>query len=139
MKSTWLFAMVMGFVGLALAGCGGSTDEEVDPFRDAIGEAGLLHFQADAEKPLSEGTNDLLISIREASTHTPILGAMVELSATMPAMAHDTPHAAMIEEREGGMYVARGLSLPMAGRWLVEIAASTSDTSDTVKFTYDLP
>lgn len=120
-----------------LAGCG-NADAENDPFRDVVGTQGNLHFQVDAEKPVSQGTNDLMITIYETSTHQAFVGAQVELAATMPAMAHDSPTAATIEEREGGMYIARGLSLPMAGRWVVDVKASREGTSDTGQVTYDL-
>lgn len=126
------------FVGaISLIGCG-STEENQDPFRDVVGIEGRLHFQIDAEKPLVQGTNDLQISIFDASTHEGFAGAQVDLSATMPAMAHDTPTMASIEERDGGRYLARGLSLPMAGRWVVELKASRQETVDTVQVSYDL-
>lgn len=123
--------------GFFLTGCG-NAEPENDPFRDVVGTQGHLHFQVDAEKPVSQGNNDLMIGIFETSTHQAFVGAQVALSATMPAMAHDTPTTAKIEERDGGMYIARGLSLPMAGRWVVEVNASRDGTSDTVQITYDL-
>lgn len=122
---------------VVFAGCGGA-DVDDDPFRDVVGTQGHLHFQVDAEKPLSQGTNDLMITIYETSTHQAFVGAQVELLAMMPAMAHDSPTVATIEEREGGMYIARGLSLPMAGRWVVDVKASREGTADTVQVTYDL-
>lgn len=136
MKFVPSFVFVL-FVVPFLAGCG-TAEADADPFRDANGEAGILHFQVDAEAPLSQGTNDLLISIRDASTHMAFTGATVDLSAVMPSMAHDTPRAANIEERDDGTYVAHGLALPMAGRWYVEVNATREDMSDTVRFTYDI-
>jgi len=118
-------------------GCGGAEVAD-DPSRDAVGESGILHFQADAEKPLAQGTNDLLLSIHEASTHAAFMGAVVDVSAIMPAMAHDSPNSATIEEREGGTYIVQGLALPMAGRWYVDVKATRQDTFDTVRFTYDI-
>jgi hypothetical protein len=134
LRSCSLVLLVMPF----LAGCGGTTEADDDPARDAVGDSGILHFQADAEKPLSQGANDLLISIHEESTHAPFMGAVVDLSAIMPAMAHATPLPATIEEIDGGTYVARGLALPMAGRWYVDVKASRADALDTVRFTYDI-
>jgi hypothetical protein len=132
----WHLARV--FVGaIVLFGCG-SADETADPFRDVVGNKGLLHFQVDAEKPLAQGPNDLMISIFETSTHSGFVGAQVELSATMPAMAHATPTTVTVEEREGGKYIARSLSLPMAGRWVVELQASRQEIIDTAQLTYDL-
>jgi len=128
-------AAMMGSV--FLAGCG-NAEVNTDPFRDVVGREGRLHFQVDAEEPLAQGTNDLIISIFETSTHIAFVGAEVQISATMPAMAHDTPTTALIEERDGGKYLARGLSLPMAGRWLVEVQASRQGTFDSVQITYDL-
>lgn len=137
MKS--IFGIQFGaMIGAVLvAGCG-SADAEADPFRDVVGQEGRLHFQVDAEKPLAQGTNDLLITIFETSTHEAFVGAQVRLSAIMPAMAHDTPTTTTIEERDGAKYIARGLSLPMAGRWIVEVNASRQETSDSVKITYDV-
>lgn len=125
------------FIMPLLTGCG-SIEVDEDPNRDSVGNEGVLHFEANAEKPLSQGTNDLLISIHEASTHAAFVGAVVELTAIMPAMAHDSPHAATVEESEGGTYLARGLALPMAGRWHVNVTATREDASDTVQFTYDI-
>jgi YtkA-like len=127
-------AMIGAFL---LVGCG-NADADSDPFRDVVGNAGRLHFQVDAEKPVSQGTNDLMISIYDASTHEAFMGAAVNLSATMPAMAHDTPTTTKVEEHEGGSYIASGLSLPMAGRWLIKLEASRQDIKDTVEVTYDL-
>src|SRR5690348_5278300 len=91
-------------VAVFLAGCGGA-ETEADPSRDAVGEAGVLHFHIDADAPLSQGANDLRISIEELSTHKPLTGASVDLSAIMPAMAHDAPEATTTEEIDGGTYI----------------------------------
>jgi hypothetical protein len=132
------YAFVLLIVPL-LAGCGSAEAEAgADPFRDAVGETGVLHFQVDAEAPLIQGANDLLVSIRDASTHMPFTEASVDISAIMPSMAHDAPHAASIEERDGGTYITHGLALPMAGRWYVDIKATRQDMSDAVRFTYDI-
>ena len=133
-RSCSFVLLVMPFV----TGCGSAEMDNDDPSRDAVGESGFLHFEADAEKPLSQGANDLLISIHEASTHAAFLGAVVDVSAIMPAMAHDSPRAATIEELEGGTYIARGLALPMSGRWYVDVKATRQDAFDTVRFTYDI-
>lgn len=138
MKSTFWRNLGMVLGASLLAGCGSADDEEADPFRDVVGKQGQLHFQVDAAKPVSQGTNDFVIQIYETSTHEAFVDAQVELSATMPAMAHDTPTNATISERGGGMYIATGLALPMPGRWLVEVKASRQETSDMVQITYDL-
>jgi hypothetical protein len=124
-------------VAVLLAGCGGA-ETEADPSRDAIGDAGVLHFHVEADAPLSQGANDLRISIDEMSTHMPLTGASVDLSAIMPAMAHDAPQATTTEEIDGGTYIAHDLALPMAGRWYVDVKASREGTVDTVRFTYDI-
>jgi len=138
MKSNALCSFVAAVATFAVAGCGGMDMEgEADPFREAVGASGKLHFQVDADKPLAQGDNDLRILIREASTNAPFVGATVDVSAMMPSMAHDVPPPD-IEELDGGNYVARGLSLSMAGRWVVDIEATREQTADTVRFTYDL-
>lgn len=137
MKSIANSLFIVPVVAFALAGCG-SAEGDVDPFRDTVGDEGLLHFQVDSEKPLMQGENDLRISIREASTDAPFVGAAVHVLAIMPAMAHDAPRATAIEDAESGTYVATGFALPMAGRWYVEVTASRQQTVDTAQFTYDL-
>ncbi|MBK9259960.1 MAG: FixH family protein [Polyangiaceae bacterium] len=137
MKHVASSLFVVPVVTFALVGCG-SADGDVDPYRDTVGDAGLLHFQVDSEKPLTQGENDLRISIREASTEAPFVGAAVHVLAIMPAMAHDAPRATAIEDSESGTYVATGFALPMAGRWYVEVTASRQQTVDAARFTYDL-
>ncbi len=78
------------------------------------------------------------LSIREASTHAAFIGAVVDVSAIMPAMAHDSPNTATVDELDDGTYLARGLALPMAGRWFVDVEATRQEAFDTMRFTYDI-
>ena len=131
-------SLVLSVAALALVGCGPSPDTSEGAFREATGDMGALHFQVETDKPVAEGSNDLRISIHETATDMPFTGATVDVSALMPAMAHDAPRP-MMEEQTDGTYLAHGLSLTMAGRWNVKITASRAAIADEVQFTYDVP
>lgn len=132
---SWFLALPLA--AAVLMGCG-ETSANVDARREAVGDSGVLHFEVDADAPLSPGTNDLRISIHDADTDAPLTGATVELSAIMPAMAHGAPEAPTIEEMGAGVYLARDVALPMAGRWEVHVHASQADKQDMVTFMYDI-
>jgi len=110
-----------------------------DARREAKGERGLVSFVVDAEKPLLQGENDLRISLRDAATGAPLTGAELDVSALMPAMGHESPTPASIEELGGGEYAVHDLALPMPGRWEVHIVATRGETSDEARFDYDIP
>lgn len=137
MKSFGAFFAALPLVASVLIGCG-ETNSNADMHQDVVGESGILHFEIDADAPLSQGTNDLRISIHEAGTDAPVTGASVGLFAVMPAMAHDSPDAAKVEEIGAGTYLARDVALPMPGRWEVHVQASRADELDKATFAYDI-
>ncbi|HRI68805.1 MAG TPA: FixH family protein [Polyangium sp.] len=136
MKSLRSWFLGLSLITPLLAGCGSAPD--VDAHRNAVGQFGTLRFEIDADKPLSQGSNDLRISIHDATADEPFTGAAVDLSAIMPAMAHDAPNAAT-DEVGDGTYLARDVSLSMPGRWEIHVQASRSDATDEVRFVYDIP
>jgi len=124
-------------VAAALIGCG-ETNSPNDAHREVVGDSGILHFEIDADSPLSQGTNDLRISIHEAGTDAPVTGADVALFAVMPAMAHDSPDAPKVEEIGAGTYLARDVALPMPGRWEVHVQAARAGELDKATIAYDI-
>lgn len=129
---------LLAFSILGLVACSGAEPDAMETRREATGEKNLLHFVVDADAPISQGTNDLHVSIEEIATKTPFTGATVTITARMPAMGHSAA-SATIEEAGAGEYVAHGLSLPMAGRWEVQVVATRAGTSDAATITYDIP
>jgi hypothetical protein len=130
--------VVMPLVAVALVGCGDASSN-VDAHREAVGAAGVLRFEVDSDGALSQGTNDLRISIRDVATNAPFTGAEVELSAIMPAMAHDAPDAPAIDELGAGTYFARDVALSMPGRWQIHVNAARAESHDEADFVYDIP
>jgi len=130
----------MAMIASTLVGCGGggAEVETEDPFRESPGEEGRIYFQLNAEAPLVQGSNDVLVTVHALDGHVPVVGADVDVSAVMPAMGHAAPEATSIDDRGGGIYFVRGLSLTMAGRWDVHVTASQGDVWDEVHFTYDV-
>lgn len=138
MKSSNLLIFAVPVVAALLSGCG-DEPTQADPYRSAVGEAGVLRFEIDAEQPLAQGFNDLQISIHDVAEQAPVLGATLEFSATMPAMAHDLANAPHIHEAGDGTYVAFGVALTMAGRWELRVKAAQSSIQDEAVFEYDVP
>ena len=132
-----LFALLV-LPSLAACGGGEGAADSMDARREAKGEKGLLQFVLDADQPISQGSNDLHLTIDEIATAAPFSGATVEVSARMPAMGHAAA-VPTIEETGGGAYVVHGLALPMAGRWEIHVVASRAGTRDDTTITYDIP
>jgi hypothetical protein len=132
------FSLVVLPLVAVLVGCGNAS-LDVETHRETIGETGVFRFELDTDAPLSQGKNDFQVSIHDVATNAPVTSAVVELSAIMPAMAHDAPDAPMIEELASGTYLARDVALPMPGRWEVHVHASKTNTQDDAKFVYDIP
>lgn len=137
MKWNIVRCLAISALGAFVAGCG-ETDSVVDAYRESDGDLGLVHFVVDADAPLVQGTNDLRISLHEVADDAPIMGANPTLMAMMPAMAHGNSESPAIKELGEGVYLAPGLSLPMAGRWEIHVGVMLADKLDSVKFTYDL-
>ncbi len=91
------------------------------------------------DEPLSQGANDLRLSLHDAASGEAVEGALIDVTAIMPAMGHGHPGAPSIEESGGGAYVVRGLALSMPGRWDVHVEVEHQGTSDEAHFFYDIP
>lgn len=129
--------MAWGMFALLLVGCGDSTDS-LDPRREANGENGIFHFVVDGDKPISQGKNDLRLTLTNASTHEPVEGAALMVMAHMPAMAHDMSHGTVTEDGEG-QYTISPLLFSMAGHWEVNLTATFDTRKDETTIFYDIP
>ncbi|MDI1431692.1 FixH family protein [Polyangium sorediatum] len=121
-----------------LAACGGE-GSSASPDQESIGLRGAMQFKLVPEAPLVQGENDLRLTLRDAETGAVVEGALIEVTAIMPAMGHEATFAPAIEEAGDGAYAVRGLALSMPGRWDVHVRVEHQGTIDEVHFFYDVP
>lgn len=68
----------------------------------------------------------------------PVLGAKVEVLATMPAHAHEAPVPHVTDEGHG-LYVVEDVIFSMPGLWQIRVVARTAQGSDGKTFQYEVP
>jgi hypothetical protein len=122
------FAFVCSFA--VLLGCGDPPAEAPTP-RENVGEAGVLTFHLDLEAAVPAGAVDATLTITRDGT--PVTGAYVWVSATMPSHAHASS-ALRAEELGGGDYAIDGLELGMPGEWALDLDAEADGIEDHIRF-----
>lgn len=131
-------ARILGFIALAVAGCGGAEPAPEGP-RAAVGEAGAVRFEVTAETGPREGPNTFRVALRAVEDDAPLTGAAIQVQASMPGMGHSATGGSSAEELGGGDYLAEDVVLNMPGTWELHLAASTDAIRDEATFAFDVP
>ncbi len=128
MTLRFLFCAALAVV---LCACGdGATDTSPDaktaPAPDALA-ADALGITIEVTPPGPElGDNEVIITLQDADGAA-VLGAVVTVSAFMPAHGHGSPRPAVVEELGEGRYRASPVVLHMPGTWTLTVQATQGE------------
>lgn len=115
--------------------------ESSKPQLSGNGGGGKLHFDLRFSPPAPKvGELFQVVTIaRQVTSSEPLLGAQLEVDATMPHHGHgmmtDPKHA----EIGGGAYSSKGFKLHMHGSWTFVVKAKSGDVTDELRVKWEQP
>jgi hypothetical protein len=98
-----------------------------DPFVTALTGSGDLRVEArGSPQPLARGTNDLLLTVADASTGEPRSDLAIAVEPWMPSMNHGSSIIPTVTSRGDGTYLVTQVDLFMPGHWELRLSLSGS-------------
>ena len=76
----------------------------------------------------------LLLTLTDSASGDPVLGADLELDATMPEHNHGMNTQPPVTEENGGEYRVDGMQFHMSGHWQMEFQIRKDDVVETAVF-----
>jgi hypothetical protein len=128
--ASWACAAMVGLFSVTTAGCAVAEAEPVDV--DLRGEQGVLVFEVSMPRVV-EGENELELRLLDAATRAAVADAVVEVDAIHVEMGHGLDVPPSIDRAADGTYLVHDLTLPMPGRWTIELRAE-GELADSSSF-----
>ena len=137
---------LMAALAIGLFGCGSATkdmdsgasqdSEGYDLSREVVSEGGRFELSYVPEPdPIPPVENfSLLLRLSDSSTGEPVVGASLELDATMPEHNHGMNTKPPVVEVGEGDYRVDGMQFHMSGHWQMDFRIVVDDTVDTAVF-----
>lgn len=136
---------------LLACGCGDGDDAGVTKQPDAVPAAcdargvrrvagsegvlvrGKLSVLATIPELASVGDNEWQVRV-EAPNGEPVAGALVSLTAFMPAHGHGSPKVALTSDEGDGAYRIAPVALSMPGSWVVDVTVTSDPATGSTSF-----
>ncbi len=91
------------------------------------------------DQPPTRGVIEAKIAISKASDNTPVNGLTISIVPWMPSMGHGTPISPSVTSLGQGEYIAKNVSVFMAGQWeLRTTLTSLNGVNDSATFALDV-
>jgi hypothetical protein len=129
---------------LLLGGCSsaaptGAAGFPATPLVTTNSASGALRVQVrTSPQPLARGSNDVQLTVMEASSGAARDDLMVSVKPWMPSMNHGSSTVPTVTAQGEGKYLVTGVNLFMPGRWELRMSLSGS-SPDEVVVASDIP
>ena len=121
-----------------VAGCSSAAPTGAASFSDtplvtANSTSGALRVEVrSSPQPLARGTNDLQLTVMDASSGATLDDLTVSVQPWMPAMNHGSSTVPTVTRQGAGKYLVTEVNLFMPGHWELRMSLSGSSPDDVV-------